>query len=205
MSAQLAGHGLAMVTWRNSGSAPRERTWSISDSAAASAAASSRSRCALDTGSPPSSALVDAALARPKNAAMIDVALSHTLSPTQVDQLLTLYDDVWWAKGRTRAGVEAMLRGCLAFAFIDGEGRLQAFARVVGDGIYKATVFDVIVTPDQRGTGLGQYVMDAVMAHPAVASVRHVELQCKPELDEFYRPWGFTPVEGILYMRRTAT
>ena len=101
--------------------------------------------------------------------------------------------------------VEAMLRGCLPFAFVDKDGQMQAFARVVGDGIYKATVFDVIVAPDQRGTGLGQYVMDAVMAHEALASVRHVELQCKPELDEFYRRWGFAPVEGILYMRRTAT
>lgn len=142
-----------------------------------------------------------------------DVELTHTLSPAHVDQLLAFYDDVWWAKGRTREGVERMLRGCLAFAFISASGsasggdggRLVAFARVVGDGIYKATIFDVIVAPDQRGTGLGQYVMDAVMAHPEVASVRHVELQCKPELDEFYRRWGFAPVEGILYMRRSAT
>ena len=131
--------------------------------------------------------------------------LTHTLAPAHVDQLLAFYDDVWWAKGRTREGVEAMLRGCLPFAFIDETGQMIAFARVVGDGVYKATIFDVIVAPDQRGTGLGQHVMDAVMAHPAVASVRHVELQCKPELDEFYRRWGFAPVEGILYMRRSGT
>ncbi|MBZ0231279.1 MAG: GNAT family N-acetyltransferase [Deltaproteobacteria bacterium] len=136
---------------------------------------------------------------------MIDVELTHTLSPAQVDQLLAFYDDVWWAKGRTRAGVEAMLRGCLPFAFIGESGRLVAFARVVGDGVYKATIFDVIVAPEERGTGLGQYVMDAVMAHPEVAQVRHVELQCKPELDEFYRRWGFAPVEGIRYLRRSAT
>lgn len=138
-----------------------------------------------------------------------DVELTHTLSPDQVDQLLAFYDDVWWAKGRSREGVEAMLRGCLPFAFVSTSGgkggRLVAFARVVGDGVYKATIFDVIVAPDQRGTGLGQYVMDAVMAHPQVASVRHVELQCKPELEEFYGRWGFAPVEGILYMRRSGT
>jgi predicted GNAT family N-acyltransferase len=136
---------------------------------------------------------------------MIEVTLTHQLSPAQVDQLLAFYDDVWWAKGRAREGVEKMLRGCLPFAFVDETGRLVAFARVVGDGIYKATIFDVIVAPDQRGTGLGQYVMDAVMEHPQVASVRHVELQCKPELDEFYRRWHFAPVEGILYMRRSGT
>mgnify|MGYP000858922224 CR=1 FL=1 len=136
---------------------------------------------------------------------MIDVALVHELSPAHVGQLHAFYEDVWWAKGRTREGIEAMLRGCLPFAFVGEDDRLVAFARVVGDGVYKATIFDVIVAPDQRGTGLGQYVMDAVMAHPAVAAVRHVELQCKPELDDFYRRWGFAPVEGILYLRRSGT
>ena len=89
------------------------------------------------------------------------------------------------------------------------EGLVKAIAETVAARIRRALPYvsaeDVIVAPDQRGTGLGQYVMDAVMAHPQVAAVRHVELQCKPELDEFYRRWGFAPVEGILYMRRSAT
>ena len=133
---------------------------------------------------------------------MIDVRLVHTLTPAQIGELHAFYEDVWWAKGRSRAGIEAMLARCLPFAFLDETGRLVAFARVVGDGVYKATVFDVIVAPDQRGTGLGQVVMDAVMAHPEVAAVRHVELQCKPELAEFYQRWDFHPVEGIVYARR---
>jgi len=61
---------------------------------------------------------------------------------------------------------------------------------------------DGIVAPAHRGSGLGQGVMDAVMAHPDVAAVRHVELQCKPELAEFYRRWDFHNVEGIVYARR---
>ena len=133
---------------------------------------------------------------------MIDVRVEHTLTPAQIGELHAFYEDVWWAKGRTRAGIEAMLAHCLPFAFLDGDGHLAAFARVVGDGVYKATIFDVIVAPAHRGAGLGQVVMDAVMAHPAVAAVRHVELQCKPELADFYQRWDFQSVEGIVYARR---
>ena len=42
---------------------------------------------------------------------MIEVEITNSLSPAQVDQLLAFYDDVWWAKGRTREGVETMLAG----------------------------------------------------------------------------------------------
>ena len=129
--------------------------------------------------------------------------LTHTLTPAQVDELVALYHDVWWAQGRVRPDVVAMLEGCLAFALIDDAGRLAGFARVVTDGIYKATVFDVIVAQDHRGTGLGQRLLDAVMEHPVVTGCRHVELQCKPDLVDFYARWGFAEVTGIVYMRRS--
>jgi GNAT superfamily N-acetyltransferase len=135
---------------------------------------------------------------------MIDVRLAHTLTSAQIDELHAFYEDVWWAKGRSRAGIETMLQHCLPFAFLDTDDRLLAFARVVGDGVYKATIFDVIVAPDLRGSGLGKVVMDAVMEHPQVAAVRHVELQCKPELAGFYEEWGFQTVEGIVYARRVS-
>ncbi len=131
------------------------------------------------------------------------VQLTQTLSPAQVDELLALYHDVWWAQGRAKPDVEAMLHGCLPFALIDDDGHLGGFARVVTDGVYKATVYDVIVAPAHRGTGMGQRLLDAVMEHPRIEACRHVELQCKPDLVDFYARWEFAEVTGIVYMRRS--
>ena len=137
------------------------------------------------------------------SATVAGVQLTHTLTDAQIDELAGLYRDVWWAHDRHRPDIDGALAGCLPFALVDEHGHLAGFARVVTDGVYKATIFDVIVAPAHRGTGLGQRLLDTVMEHPVVAQCRHVELQCKPDLVDFYARWGFSEVTGIVYMRRT--
>ena len=99
-----------------------------------------------------------------------------------------------------------MLRHSTIVAFADRDGGLAAFARVLSDRVYKALVLDVVVAEEQRGRGVGATLMDAVLAHPAVASCQHVELYCAPDLIAFYRRYGFTSEVGTLaFMRRTGS
>lgn len=64
---------------------------------------------------------------------------------------------------------------------------------------------NVVVAPDFRGHQLGRALLDAVVSHPALARVGHIELYCLPELVPFYQKWGFTGELGALrFMRRTA-
>ena len=132
------------------------------------------------------------------------VRLTHELTASQIDDLVALYQTAWWSVGRSRAEVEAMLAGCVPFGFIDDAGRLVGFARAITDGVYKALVCDVIVAEPHRGTGLGERLIDAVLAHPRVAGAAHVELYCLPALIPFYRRWAFTEELGeVTLMRRT--
>jgi predicted GNAT family N-acyltransferase len=126
------------------------------------------------------------------------------LTSEQVDQLVELYRGEWWTSERERAGVERMLAGSNVVLALQkpGNRELVAFARALSDGVYKALVFDVIVNPAYRGLGVGATIMDALLDHPAVENVRHVELYCLPELVPFYRRWGFSEdVGGISLMR----
>ena len=126
------------------------------------------------------------------------------LDSDHVDQLVELYAREWWTTGRERVDIERMLVGSdvvLALQERDG-GEMVAFARALSDGVYKALIFDVIVSSACRGLGLGGIIMDALLDHPALANVRHVELYCLPELVPFYRRWGFCDdVDGIQLMR----
>ena len=130
--------------------------------------------------------------------------LVNELSPEQIDQLVELYRSEWWTTGRERSDVERMLEGSdvvLALQQSDTR-RLVAFARVLTDGVYKALVFDVIVSSACRSLRLGSTIMDALLDHPALANVRHFELYCLPELLPFYHQWGFSEdVDGIQLMR----
>ena len=127
------------------------------------------------------------------------------LTESQIDDLLDLFRQEWWTKGRDADGVRRALAGSdVIVGFCDVETkRLVAFARVLTDHVYKALVLDVIVASTHRRTGLGRALLDAVVGHPALRGVRHFELYCRPEMVPFYAQWNFTEdVGGLRFMRR---
>lgn len=132
--------------------------------------------------------------------------LCTTLLPHHIDQLVAMYQDEWWTKGRKRSDVEAMLQSSdFVFAYVDEDDNLIAFARVLTDRVYKAFLFDVIVKPQFRGTGIGARIVHDVTSHPVLSKVKHIELYCRPELQDFYTPFGFSSdTGGIVLMRRSA-
>jgi len=138
----------------------------------------------------------------------MDFVQVDRLNEAQFADLVRLFQNEWWTRGRTALDTRAMLAHTdLIIAFAEREtGRLVAFARVLTDRVYKALILDVIVDPAWRGSGLGRRLMEAVVNHPELKEVRHLELYCKPELMPLYHRWGFTEELGDLcFMRRTKT
>lgn len=133
--------------------------------------------------------------------------LHRSLDDPQVDQLVGLFQEEWWTKGRTKADVvKALPSGGPVFAFIDPDGdELVAFARAITDGVYKAMIFDIIVKSTWRNTGLGGLLMETVMNDPALVNIKHRELYCLAEMVPFYKKWGFTDeLTGLHFMRKSA-
>ncbi|MCQ4633491.1 GNAT family N-acetyltransferase [Shinella sp. CPCC 100929] len=133
--------------------------------------------------------------------------LRRDLTPEQVDQLVDLFQQEWWTKGREKADVERLMKNAgPVFAFIDPlNGELVAFARAMTDGVYKAMIFDIIVKDTWRNTGLGRLLMDTVMTDPVLAGVKHRELYCLEEMRPFYEKWGFTAnLPGLFFMRQSS-
>ena len=120
-------------------------------------------------------------------------------------ELMELYRHEWWTNERREDDVARMLQHTDLVVSVCTEpgDRLVAFARVLTDRVYKALIFDVIVAEAHRHTGLGRRLIEYVIGHPMVASVRHVELYCRPELIPFYEQWGFTAtLPGVNLMRK---
>ncbi|HCT75619.1 MAG TPA: GNAT family N-acetyltransferase [Micromonosporaceae bacterium] len=135
------------------------------------------------------------------------IELQDHIETDRLPQLMELFGSAWWTTSRTIEDVEAMLRGSeLVFALVDrAADRLVGFARVITDDVYLAMVLDLIVAQDARKKGLGAVLMDAVIGHPRLKSVRSVELVCQPELVAFYRRWGFTDQVGLSRLMRLTT
>ena len=71
----------------------------------------------------------------------------------------------------------------------DGE-RLIGFARATSDGIYRGTIWDVVVHPEYRGVGLGSKLVETVLSHPKMNRVERVYLMTTHQ-QTFYKHIGF--------------
>lgn len=135
---------------------------------------------------------------------LTDYTIIHELSPGQLDDLMQLFAPEFWTSHRNRQDVARMIANTdLVFAAVDSDGHLVGFCRVMTDFVYRATLFDVIVSPQVRGEGVGKLLVDAVLNHPRLRDVEAIDLSCKPEMLPFYEKWGFsTDLSGTIFMRR---
>jgi len=132
------------------------------------------------------------------------VELRDHLDEKHIPELMALYRGTYWGNQRTEDDVRKMLAHTdLVFALVDERDHLVGFARVLTDTVYKALVFDVMVRPDRRGSGLARTIFDSIDSHPQLAGVKHFELYCRPDVIDMYRKWGYgTELGGQVFMRR---
>lgn len=136
----------------------------------------------------------------------MNVEFHDTLTDEQIRELHELYQTEWWTEGRELEDIRRMLdHSDEHIALIDAESdTLIGFSRVLTDYVYKALVFDVIVANSCRNQKLGQELMKAVVNHPALEAVEHIELYCVSELVPFYEQWRFTDeLDDLRLMRRS--
>jgi hypothetical protein len=90
----------------------------------------------------------------------------YQFTPHQIEELHTLYQKEWWTIGRTLEETRFCVSGSqICIGIIDESGSLKGFERVITDFIFKALIFDVIVSDDQRESGLGSQLINLVKSH----------------------------------------
>jgi GNAT superfamily N-acetyltransferase len=95
-----------------------------------------------------------------------------------------------WARGIPRNALEKAIGNSLCFGlFADGEQ--IGFARVVSDEATYAYVSDVFVVSEHRNAGLGQFLMEAVLAFQPLQGLRLWQLVTR-DAASLYRRCGFT-------------
>ncbi|GLT89892.1 hypothetical protein SLE2022_078530 [Rubroshorea leprosula] len=81
-----------------------------------------------------------------------------------------------------------------------------AFARATGDGVFNATIWDVVVDPSFQGMGLGKAVMERLIEELLQKGICNVALYSEHRVLGFYRPLGFVAdpdgIRGMAYSRK---
>ena len=100
----------------------------------------------------------------------------------------------YWAKGIPRDVVARSIEHSLCFGIYDGTGAQVGFARVVSDFATVAYLGDVFVLESHRGRGLGKWLMECIVQHPALRGLRRWILLTR-DAHGLYAQHGFTPVK----------
>ena len=112
----------------------------------------------------------------------------HPSAFTQLQALLN--ESAFWAKDRKLEDLEtAIAFSCPVFSVWDEE-TLIGFARATSDGVYRAGIWDVVIHPNYRGLGLGQTLIETLLAHPRMRHVERVYLTTTYQ-QAFYQKMGF--------------
>lgn len=116
-------------------------------------------------------------------------------------QLLRLFQQAPWAKGRTLDDAREMLRHTdLVLCAWDGE-QLVGFGRVLTDFVYRATIWDIIVDQGYQKQGIGTEIVQRILHHPRLKKVELFWLCTRQP--GFYERLGFSSQEqtGMVWSR----
>ena len=93
----------------------------------------------------------------------------------------------YWAQGRSFEAVQKSVEHSLCFGVYAGRQQV-GFARVVTDYATFAWLCDVFILESHRGKGLGKRLIECVVAHPELQSVRF--MLATRDAHELYRRYG---------------
>ncbi|MDB5081509.1 MAG: GCN5-related N-acetyltransferase [Chloroflexi bacterium] len=108
-------------------------------------------------------------------------------------QICDLLSRAYWAGGRTPEEIARSLQFSLVFGIFDGDTQI-GLARVVSDMTIFAYLCDVFIDEAYRGQGLSKWLMNCIMAHPELQSIRRWHLATR-DAHGLYRQFGFTGLE----------
>jgi GNAT superfamily N-acetyltransferase len=127
--------------------------------------------------------------------------LDTDLQRLDMNRLVEGLQTTYWAKDRTRdVIVGAWKNSAVVFGMYEKtSGQLMGFARVVTDSIIVAYLADVFLFPEYRGRGLGKWLMQCIIDHPNLATVRW--LLNTWDMHNLYAQFDFVPADNTVMAR----
>jgi len=104
-----------------------------------------------------------------------------------------LYTTAYWAVGRPMKIVRKSIENSICFGLYDGEKQV-GFARIVTDFATVGWMCDVFILPSYQGNGLGKWLVECIVDHPDVKSLRRILLNTRDAHELYIKYAGFRPL-----------
>ena len=129
-----------------------------------------------------------------------DYLITDDVSKVQQDVVHRLLAATYWGDRRPREIIERMVAGSICFSLYLGSVQI-GFGRAVTDSATFTWVADIVVEPEFRGIGLGQWIMECLVAHPAIEGTQMV-LQTR-DAQGLYEKFGFSGNSALMSTNAT--
>ncbi|MDJ0704830.1 MAG: GNAT family N-acetyltransferase [Leptolyngbyaceae cyanobacterium MO_188.B28] len=117
----------------------------------------------------------------------------ESFSPSDLKQLQRLFKvAAFWANKRCLEDLEIAIANSKPVVAVWNGTHLIGFARATSDGVYRGTIWDVVIHPDYQGAGLGRKLVQTVLSHPHMSRVERIYLMTTHQ-QSFYERIGFQP------------
>jgi ribosomal protein S18 acetylase RimI-like enzyme len=115
-----------------------------------------------------------------------DRSIDLDLSKLQI----LLNKNAFWASDRRIEDLKIAIARSEPVVSVWAEDNLIGFARATSDGIYRATIWDVVVDSDYQRLGLGRKLVETVLKHSCMKRVERIYLTTTHQ-QSFYERLGF--------------
>jgi GNAT superfamily N-acetyltransferase len=130
-----------------------------------------------------------------------DYVVSTSRDCVSLDVVHAFLASSYWAPGVSHETVRRSVSNSLPFGVYHA-GAMIGFARVITDYATFGYLADVFILPEHRGRGLGAWLVECVLTHPALQTLRSWGLKTR-DAQALYRRFGFTePPSTVTFMQR---
>jgi len=120
--------------------------------------------------------------------------ISTDKSKLDLEAVHNFITNSYWAKGISFQDVKNGIENSLAFGVYKQESQI-GFARVITDYSRLAHLADVFILEEYRGLGLGKRLMENIMNHPELQSIKKWTLLTE-DAHGLYRQFGFQDLKN---------
>ena len=103
---------------------------------------------------------------------------------------LLLNDNTIWAKNRKRSDIKKMLANSNVIVTLWDNKNLIGFGRATTDKIYRAVLWDIVISKDVQRIGFGKILLEALINDKQIKSVEKIYLMTTNS-QNFYKQLGF--------------
>ncbi len=108
-----------------------------------------------------------------------------------MQQLIQLFDEnTFWANNRKIIDVKKMLKKSDVVVSMWSKKKLIGFGRSLTDNVYRAVLWDVVISHNYKGKGYGRLLVDKIIQSNELINVEKIYIMTTNQ-KEFYEKNGF--------------